>query len=445
MDYGPLDAPVERSSLKEPPATAEADTQRAPAANDGAPRDTPETLPSSRGSTPQRRWQRASLISLLLLLIAALFLIPSQNRAALLHALSFPTAAPAAPIQSGNDTFLWEHAVPWGRLLIDGQPGPALVGAGLSDDPVPQTHAPFRLSRGRHTLVYDAALFPTLRCTVSVPYSPDNTCPLGTEGVPPGPDRLARLLDLQATTNRLSTYERQALVATAQERLTALAAGLPLGSLTAGDHYRDATGQVVQATADLQVKAQFPLDNNPNRFAGSDCVTICAMTSVVDPVSTTDWILTVAVKLTWRYITPAGQTILADGPAGEDVATSQTIPVHARWTAGDWQVDLPTASAEQADPITCPTGAYYRNQLTLPDSAFDWTSGVSLPEQGCLFAGSVIDRTTGKPSGLTALLLYRTGVLLAANDQAHTWFPLLPRASVHERSLAQAVAPTSLG
>ena len=53
------------------------------------------------------------------------------------HALSFPTAAPMAPIQSGNDTFLWEHAVPWGRLLIDGKPGPALVGAGLSDDPVP--------------------------------------------------------------------------------------------------------------------------------------------------------------------------------------------------------------------------------------------------------------------------------------------------------------------
>ncbi len=55
------------------------------------------------------------------------------------------------------------------------------------------------------------------------------------------------------------------------------------------------------------------------------------MTSVVDPVSTTDWILQVAVKLTWRYITPAGETILADGPAGEGDATSQTIPLHARW------------------------------------------------------------------------------------------------------------------
>ncbi len=129
---------------------------------------------------------------------------------------------------------------PGGACSSTGKPGPALVGAGLSDDPVPQTHAPFRLSRGRHTLEYDAALFPTLRCIVSVPYSPDDTCPLGTEGVPAGPDRLARLLDLQATTNRLSTHERQALVATTQERLTALAAGLPLGSLTAGDHYRDA-------------------------------------------------------------------------------------------------------------------------------------------------------------------------------------------------------------
>ncbi len=40
-----------------------------------------------------------------------------------------------------------------------------------------------------------------------------------------------------------------------------------------------------------------------------------------------------------------------------------------------------------------------------------------------------------------ALVLYRAGVLLAVNDQAHTWFPTLPLASAHERALAQAVAP----
>jgi hypothetical protein len=444
MDDDPLDPPLERSSLKAQPATTEADTYEPSNTKDDAPRDTSVALPTPRASSPQRRWRRASLISLLLLLIAALFLIPDQNRAALLRTLSFPTAAPDAPIQSGNDTFLWEHAVPWGRLLIDGKPGPALVGAGLSDDPVPQTHAPFRLPRGRHTLEYDAALFPTLRCTVSVPYSPDDTCPLGTEGVPPGPDRLARLLDLQATVNRLSTHERQALVATAQERLTALAAGLPLGSLMVGDHYRDATGQVTQASTAMQLAAQFPLDNNPNRFGGLACVTICAMTSVVDPVSTTDWILTVAVKLTWRYTTTDGGTILADGSAGEGDASSQPIPLQARWSAGDWQIDLPTAGAGQADPITCPTGAFYRTGLTLPDSAFVWTIGATLPEQGCLFAGSVIDRTTGRPSGPLGLVLYRAGVLLAVNGQAHTWFPTLPLASAHERALANAVAPTTI-
>jgi hypothetical protein len=444
MDDDPLDPPLERTSLKAPPPSTEADSSLDSVTRGDAPRDTPEALPTSQASSPQRRWRRAGLISLLLLLIAALFLIPDPNRAALLHVLSFPTAAPDAPIQSGNDIFLWEHAVPWGRLLIDGKPGPALVGV-LSDDPVPQTHTPFRLSRGRHTLEYDAALFPTLRCIVSVPYSPDDTCPLGTEGVPPEPDRLARLLDLLATTNRLSTHERQALVATAQERLTALAAGLPQGSLTAGDHYRDGPGQITQASAALQVAAQFPLDNDPNRFGGTACVTICAMTSVVDPVSTTAWNLQVAVKLTWRYSTLAGETILAEGPPGEGIETSQSIPLEARWSAGDWQIDPPTASTGQADPIICPTGAFYRAGLTLPDSAFDWTSGVSLPEQGCLFVGKVVDRTTGKPGGPMALVLYRAGVLLAVNDQAHTWFPTLPQASAHERLLANAVAPTNLG
>ena len=136
-------------------------------------------LPIPRASSAQQRWRTASLLALLLLLFAALFLVPTGNRAALLRALSVPTASPTTSIQLGNDTFLWEHAVPWGRLLIDGKPGPALVGAGLSDDPVPETHAPFSLPRGQHTLEYQAALFPTLRCTVSVPYSRDDTCPLG--------------------------------------------------------------------------------------------------------------------------------------------------------------------------------------------------------------------------------------------------------------------------
>ena len=43
-----------------------------------------------------------------------------------------------------------------------------------------------------------------------------------------------------------------------------------------------------------------------------------------------------------------------------------------------------------------------------------------------------------------ALLLYRAGVLLTVNDQARTWYPMLPEASAHERALAQAVVPTSL-
>src|SRR6516162_4976034 len=123
MDDDPPDPPFERTSLKAAPA-AEAGRQRASEANDDAPRDTSKALPTPGASSPQRRWRRASLISLLLLLVTALFFVPTQNRAALLRTLSFPTAAPDAPIQSGNDTFLWEHAVPWGRLLIDGKPGP---------------------------------------------------------------------------------------------------------------------------------------------------------------------------------------------------------------------------------------------------------------------------------------------------------------------------------
>ena len=252
-----------------------------------------------------------------------------------------------------------------------------------------------------------------------------------------------RILDLQATVNRLSAQQRQALLTVTQARFSAWAAALPLGSLTIGDHYRDASGQVTQASTDLQVAAQFRLDNNPYRFGGSVCVTICAMTSVVDPVSTTDWILEVAVTLTWRYTTPAGKTILAAGPAGEGDPSSQTIPLRVRWSAGGWQMDLPTASGGQIDPLICPTGAYYRTSLILPAPAFAWTSGTSLPELGCLFVGSVIDVATGKPIGPLFVVLYRAGVLMTVNETARLWYRVTPFASAHERALAATVTPAT--
>jgi len=84
----------------------------------------------------------------------------------------------------------------------------------------------------------------------------------------------------------------------------------------------------------------------------------------------------------------------------------------------------------------------------IDDGRAQWPYKASTPELGCLLVGSETSETdpnTGKPSGPVALVLYRAGVLLAVNDLARKWYPMLPQASAHERALASAVAPTQLG
>ena len=53
-----------------------------------------------------------------------------------------------------------------------------------------------------------------------------------------------------------------ALVAAAQAELTSLAASLPAGALTVGDHYLDSAGQLAQATTTLRIEPQFHLDSS---------------------------------------------------------------------------------------------------------------------------------------------------------------------------------------
>jgi hypothetical protein len=127
------------------------------------------------------------------------------------------------------------------------------------------------------------------------------------------------------------------------------------------------------------------------------------------------------------------------------------ISLMTRWTDGGWQTPTPALGENETDPVICPTGAHALAvfqatpaQATV-DQNFQWPYVASTAELGCLLAGSMMDPITGKPSGPIALALYRAGVLVAANAEAHRDFPTLPMASAHERALANAVAPTQLG
>jgi hypothetical protein len=407
--------------------------------------------------TPRRRWLIVtSLLVLLAALLSALLFAPPDNRATIVGLLTRPTAGPTPVLEVGDDAFLWEHTVPWGSLLIDGRPGPDVGGAALQMD-IRGTlvGAPFHLSRGRHTLQYRAAPFPTLTCTLSVPATFNDTCPLDANTdrdlvLPAAPT--TRLLDLQADIEHLPRGQSGTLLNAAQAYLMGLGAQ-PAGSIAVDDHYRDAAGEVIQATTPLGIAPQYVLTNPYND--DPPCLKLCSGT-IFDAYPSAGWVIYALVAVTWRYTTPDGQTTLQFGPAGAREASSDmVISLVARWTGGGWLLTQwsdgrpPSMAGGAPEPIICSVGEQYRAtpQATPWQSAapqFQWSVAMPTADLGCLYVGSQVDPTTGKLSGPVALALYRAGALMAVNGQAKQAFPTLPLASAHEAALAQAVAPGSL-
>jgi hypothetical protein len=441
------------------PEPKQQDAEDAPSLNSSAraPTTAPTTAPRrntimARRSGRQRLIQAASALTLLTLLVSAILLLPVDNRTALLGAVIPPTPSPTATPAPGYDTFLWEHSVPWGELLIDTHPGPDVSGSATRRDAdgLPQGIV-FRLPPGRHTLTYRALPFPTLTCTLSVPVSRADTCPLNRSVdfgflVPYAPS--TRLLDLQATVDRLPTDQRQALLATTQAYFTAQTSSHPPGTLAVGDHYLDPTGQLARATSALQLQPQVRLDASVDQYFRETCATLCSATGLDQYSSPDGWAVLAPLNLTWQYATAGGTEVASSGPAQpQGVAPYTMIPLRVGWQDGRWQTPTELFPDAQADPVICPIGTHQLEvavQASSGANAYGWPAAVTTAEHGCVFAGSARDVTTGNSVGPIALVLYRAGALVAVNDQAHQIFPTLPVASAHERALGLAVAPTSL-
>src|SRR5262245_53363276 len=160
------------------------------------------------------------------------------------------TPAPTPLVRLGPDSLQVLHGVPWGALRLDGQSAATL---GISLAPrIPDESAPaFTLRAGQHTLEYSAEPFPTVRCQISQPASPSDTCPLFD---PPPKYPLqnqngSRILDVGATLDHLSANQLTALQQAAQTRLN-----VGLGQATArvelGERYLGADGQIATTTQD---------------------------------------------------------------------------------------------------------------------------------------------------------------------------------------------------
>lgn len=418
----------------------------------------PAAPSASRHSRPPRRLLRTLAVTLVIVVaLVAILWVPAGTRAVFTQLAARPTSSPTSSPPVGSDRFLWEHTVPWGTLFIDGHPGPDVRAAVVSYDASGMLQArDFRLPRGKHTLEYRAAQFPTLRCVVSVPRAATDSCPLDFQNTDmfvmdaPG----IRVLDLRATVDRLSADQAQTVATLAQAALDAAALANGQDAVAPGDHLLGADGQPQVATTAWRVEARFTIDGNagvldrPGEF--TSCAPLCAYTSLFASRSgSAAWAVYAPVALTWRYLTPAGAVALDNGPALPATASVSVVTELAvHWQNTQWQVGVATAGQDTHDPVICAFGQHALEVLraSLADApAVDpyaqFTAAPLAHGLGCLYTLTVTGGSgaTATPD-MSARVLYRCGALVAVNVAAQRLFPHLPHPSDHELALAQAAS-----
>jgi hypothetical protein len=369
-------------------------------------------------------------------------------------------ATPTATV-SGADTFQVANGAPWGTLTADGR---AINLNGFGYQP-----AIFHLAGGTHQLVFSAPPFPALRCRVSVPAAPADTCPLLTflDGsfFPNGKYDIEglRVLDLRATVDNLPPDAKQMLIAAAQALLND---ARWFTTVQPGEHFRGADGTLRVAAGPLAATLALGLNLDPNSTAsinGTTCVSICTLSEPVGPElagGMGGWSLLASVTAHWRISAPDGTLIVPATPSPPDAPPPFTpLPLAATWHDG-WQVAFASMSVgmfgpggtagnpatDAATQALCNLAQMAAGAIKTPSSnygMFGWYGLAARPADGCV----VVNQTTNVTQQLTGqpeMMLYRFGVLLAASALAHQLNPDLPVADASEQALARRAARASL-
>lgn len=375
---------------------------------------------------------RGTLTGVVVLVVAAVLLLGIPQAPATLAALlRIPTPAPPPPLAIGADTLVLRHTVPWGELRLDDTPmqhlGTALVPPNTQGAQLPA----LTLTRGTHSLSYVAPPFSPLRCTISVPAAPADTCPLGPREDSGALEAFGatRIVDLGATPALLPPAQHEALVSAVA---AALAAQSPATTLAAGEPYLAANGRLVAAGEPLAATLRYTLDTSEDVSGpGADdvCRPLCA--DAHDQGDLSSWLLAARLALAWQY---APTTSGAGQPFAGDVApgppTAVYVDVQVAWD-GAWRV----VSAPIDGQAECAVAtASVQAALGLHRLA-GRLSCVSAPDHiaaGCLVMAQPLD-SAGQPVGPELALYYRFGVLFAGDAATRRVLPELP-----------AIAPSTL-
>ncbi len=388
----------------------------------------------------------------------ALFIILAKS-APLYRWLPGLTPAPSAPantsILPGGDSFYIDASPLWGRLSIDGNP--------LKHVPIWGKDGPVRLTPGQHHITWQAEPFQPLHCTVSVPVDHSDTCHyMSTQEYNFGPTQVKivpnswqlMLYDSLAT---LSPGQRNALTQATQ---AALDTEQSTETVYPGERYVHIQGKRIVdiARQPLLATLHFQLDTggpnsscaqNPGQcsfpigmtgFQAQNCLLFCTLREQGVYSKDNSWSAIAIVNSLWDYTTLDGHTVFRNQPVVIPGMAPTFGLIKITWVEGNWHVVIGDShlACISAENIAV-------NMLQSSGGGFGLatTSGV-VNADGCLIRLQM-NQNTPTPtldSSDTVYLLYRFGVTLAANNQAHHLWPQLPMADAYERSLAQQLIAT---
>lgn len=394
-------------------------------------------------SRPVRRLLMVALVGLLVLVtISGVVVMANPGVPAALGEMLHGTPTPTATIGPGGDTAYYENGAPWGKLTVDNR-----------TIPVDNTLKPDFLARGRHTLTYRADPFPALRCTITTPAAPSDTCPIDAtfasrDGRPMYGNRV---VDLGSTLDRLPAAQRDALVALIRSQVEYTS---PATTVRPGEHYAgDIDGGNITLetatqplTATLQIRVQNTNEGSPNSACTSVCLPPGNYTAGNAPTDTSNLLeVWVHVKTGYHYTAQGGSVVLDYAPTHRYQQASWSpddlVSVYVGWN-GAWQITRP--AHDDSAKLPCQSGD---GDLFPSAGIFSYTLNATRlapnPTDGCLLD---VHQKSPQPTsgeavyGPPILFLDRFGVLLAVGDTAHQLLPGLVVASQAEAAEANAIA-----
>jgi len=164
------------------------------------------------------------------------------------------------------------------------------------------------------------------------------------------------------------------------------------------------------------------------------------------------WNVVAMIHPLWDYATLNNQVVVQDQldilPNG--IRITSFVALSIVWDdggSGRWHVAMAGTGTPFGNNLACASAETEVKMVLAPaleSSGWQFVPG-SIPAIGCLAIAeqSGVIATPSSSSSVGAYCLYRFGVLLAANDAAHRFWPHMPLANTYERRLAQQLATMS--